>query len=85
MSNKSVELHINSKVIVAKVINGRGGSVTGMRLLAKIKQLLQMDSGVKIYRSYHKCNYCADALANIGCGQGFMVIFYEQVAQMSLL
>jgi len=56
-----------------------------VRLLAKIRQLLQMDLGFKICLSYHKRNYSADALANIGRGQSFTVIFYEQVAQMSHL
>ncbi|CAJ2653650.1 unnamed protein product [Trifolium pratense] len=74
---RRVELHLDSMVVVNMLVKKKGGHPEGWSLCKKILRILQFDWEVKIRHTYREANLCADALANIGCGLGDTVIFYE--------
>jgi len=39
---------------------------------------LELDWEVKVYHTYRETNFCADALAAMGCRSGSKMIIYEQ-------
>ncbi|MCH79274.1 putative non-LTR retroelement reverse transcriptase [Trifolium medium] len=76
--HKKIELHTDSCVVVQTLQSGREGSVVGWRLIQQIRRMLAMDWEVRICHSYREANYCADALANMGCEHESGKRVYEQ-------
>jgi ribonuclease HI len=77
MGFTSVELHVDSLVVVNTITKGQDINSMGRNIVQRIRQLLQMEWEVKVQHSYREANNCADALANMGCRMGHGMMFYE--------
>jgi len=73
-----MELHVDSKAVVSNLVDGKGGSATGLSLFTNIRSLLELNWEVRICHTFREANSCADALANSACNGGSSLIIYEQ-------
>ena len=72
-----MELHADSWVVSTTLSSSKIGTTTSRSLLQHIRRLLDMNWEVRICHSYREANACADALANIACDGGFILMLHE--------
>jgi ribonuclease HI len=75
---KKVEINVDSLVVVQVLKNGSTCSAMGLALVKKIQRLMQLEWDITISHSYREANYCADALANMGCFIDGNTVFFEE-------
>jgi ribonuclease HI len=83
---RKLEINVDSIVVVQVLKKGGTCSAMGLALVKKIKRLIQLEWEIVISHSYREANFCADALASMGCLlDGNTMYFEECPSQMNHL